>query len=186
MVKVPLVMKGWLNVFHISMRVPVLHAPRNPSWHLTRPSRHCCNRGVSRAGSLSLGRSASSYEHHKQKDHLDLGSPRVTHGVVAAQLSARSGAWAAHTPSVLARADHFRCRRDPGALRLLGRTHSLLALLAAMHRGVRLAVVPLLGAAESLSSSKPMTPNYRDPLDAGSEICFQIWRRWPGASEHGC
>src|SRR5204863_380345 len=34
-VKVGFVMKGWLNLFHISMPVPVLHSPRNPSWHLT-------------------------------------------------------------------------------------------------------------------------------------------------------
>lgn len=30
--------------------------PNHALQHLTRPSRHCCNRGVPRAGSLSLGR----------------------------------------------------------------------------------------------------------------------------------
>lgn len=126
-----------------------------------------------------------SYEHDKQKNRPGLGSPRTTHGPVVARLSGRSGAWAPHTTGVLARADHFRCRRDPGALRLLGRTHSLLALLDAMHHGIRLAVVPLVGAAESFISSKPMTPNYRAALDAAIPFCLHFGRHWRGASEHG-
>jgi hypothetical protein len=55
MVKVAGVMVGLMKyVFMIKNSVTLSRAAFNPPWHLTRPSRHCCNSRFSRAGSLSL------------------------------------------------------------------------------------------------------------------------------------
>jgi hypothetical protein len=48
------VMRGG-GCFHLTAGMPVRCPRRNPAWHLTRPSRSGCHRGVPRGGSLSWG-----------------------------------------------------------------------------------------------------------------------------------
>jgi hypothetical protein len=66
MVKVAGVMVGLMKyVFMIKNSVTLSRAAFNPPWHLTRRERRGCNSSVPCAGSLSLGRSASSRHHNE-------------------------------------------------------------------------------------------------------------------------
>ena len=51
--------------YSLAVKAPPACSGANHALQRTRPSRHCCNRGVPRAGSLSLGRSVFSCEDKK-------------------------------------------------------------------------------------------------------------------------
>jgi hypothetical protein len=130
------------------------------------------------AAALCVGPSRASYEYRKQKDHLGLGSLGAPHGFVVGRQPACLKAWDAHVASVLARTDHFGCGGDPGALRLLGRDCSLLAVLAAVYCCLCVVVLSLAGAQEEPIGSPMTSPNKIAGANAGGRRVFCFPASW--------